>query len=119
MVHYRIPAVCNVKLTRGGKTLFESRIPVYQLGIESLISARCRIQPGHRPVITGRPDPQDSPFPDRLKRIRIFLYVTAREQNQAQQQENPMDFAGPQLYQGFTAFFRQTLSTSPVYWMCR
>ena len=36
VVHYRIPAVCNVKLTNGGKTLFESRIPVYQLGLESL-----------------------------------------------------------------------------------
>ena len=36
VVRYRIPAVCNVKLTNGGKTLFESRIPVYQLGLESL-----------------------------------------------------------------------------------
>ena len=40
VVHDRIPAVCNVKLTRGGKTLFESRIPVYQLGIESLYPLR-------------------------------------------------------------------------------
>ena len=39
-VHYRIPAVCNVKLTNGGKTLFESRIPVYQLGLESLYPLR-------------------------------------------------------------------------------
>ena len=36
MVHYRIPAVCNVRLTSGGKTLFGSRLPVYQLGRESL-----------------------------------------------------------------------------------
>ena len=36
VVRYRIPAVCNVKLTSGGKTLFESRIPVYQLGLETL-----------------------------------------------------------------------------------
>ena len=36
VVRYRIPAVCNVKLTNGGKTLFESRIPVYQLGLETL-----------------------------------------------------------------------------------
>jgi len=35
-VHYRIPAVCNVKLTSGGKTLFQSRIPVYQLGLECI-----------------------------------------------------------------------------------
>ena len=36
VVHYRIPAVCNVRLTSGGRTLFESRVPVYQLGIEAL-----------------------------------------------------------------------------------
>ena len=36
VVHYRIPAVCNVRLTTGGRTLFESRIPVYQLGLELL-----------------------------------------------------------------------------------
>ena len=36
VVHYMIPAVCNVRLTTGGRTLFESRIPVYQLGLESL-----------------------------------------------------------------------------------
>ena len=39
-VHYRIPAVCNVKLTSGGKTLFQSRIPVYQLGVESTYPIR-------------------------------------------------------------------------------
>ena len=36
VVHYRIPAACNVRLTSGGRTLFESRIPVYQLGLETL-----------------------------------------------------------------------------------
>ena len=36
VVHYRIPAVCSVRLTTGGRTLFESRIPVYQLGLEAL-----------------------------------------------------------------------------------
>ena len=35
-VHYRIPAVCNVKLTSEGKTLFLTRFPVYQLGRECL-----------------------------------------------------------------------------------
>ena len=35
-VHYRIPAVCNVKLSSEGKTLFQSRFPVYQLGRECL-----------------------------------------------------------------------------------
>ena len=40
VVHYRIPAVCNVRLTSGGRTLFESRIPVYQLGLEALYPLR-------------------------------------------------------------------------------
>ena len=40
VVHYRIPAVCSVRLTTGGRTLFESRIPVYQLGIEFLFPLR-------------------------------------------------------------------------------
>ena len=31
---YRIPAICQVRLTDGDKTLTELRIPVYQLGIE-------------------------------------------------------------------------------------
>ena len=39
-VHYRIPSVCTVRLTSGGKTLFQSRIPVYQLGLESLYPLR-------------------------------------------------------------------------------
>ena len=36
VVHYRIPAACHVRLTSGGRTLFESRIPVYQLGLEAM-----------------------------------------------------------------------------------
>ena len=35
LVHYRIPAVCSVKLTYGVDLLLQSRIPVYQLGQES------------------------------------------------------------------------------------
>ena len=34
-LRYRIPAVCAVKLTQDGHSLLESRILVYQLGIES------------------------------------------------------------------------------------
>lgn len=34
-VHYRIPAACLARLTSGGKTLFVSRFPVYQLGLQS------------------------------------------------------------------------------------
>lgn len=37
-VHYRIPAVCKVRLTQDGRTLLETRIPVYQLGKECSIS---------------------------------------------------------------------------------
>ena len=40
VVHYRIPAVCNTRLTSGGRVLFESRIPVYQLGVEALYPLR-------------------------------------------------------------------------------
>jgi hypothetical protein len=35
LVHYRIPAVCTVKLMEGANLLLQSRIPVYQLGQES------------------------------------------------------------------------------------
>jgi len=31
-IHYRIPAVCSVRLTDGSEALFQTRIPVYQLG---------------------------------------------------------------------------------------
>lgn len=34
-VHYRIPAVCRVRLLEDGTPLVESRIPVYQLGREA------------------------------------------------------------------------------------
>ena len=34
-IHYRIPAVCSVKLMEGVKVLLQTRIPVYQLGRES------------------------------------------------------------------------------------
>lgn len=34
-IHYRIPAVCNVKLMSGVDVLLQSRIPIYQLGRES------------------------------------------------------------------------------------
>lgn len=38
-IHYRIPAVCQLRLTRNGITLLETRVPVYQLGIESFLNA--------------------------------------------------------------------------------
>ena len=34
-VHYRIPAVCKVRLLRDGVSILETRIPVYQLGRET------------------------------------------------------------------------------------
>jgi len=34
-IHYRIPAICRVRLLEDGAPLVESRIPVYQLGRES------------------------------------------------------------------------------------
>ena len=37
-VHYRIPVVCKVTLTEDGKVLIRSRVPVYQLGKEAIIS---------------------------------------------------------------------------------
>ena len=33
-ITYRIPAMCQVRLSDGEKTLAELRLPVYQLGIE-------------------------------------------------------------------------------------
>ena len=35
VAYYRIPAICTVKLTDGVNVLLQSRIPVYQLGVES------------------------------------------------------------------------------------
>ena len=33
VINYRIPAICNVRLTDGISTLLQTRVPVYQLGI--------------------------------------------------------------------------------------
>lgn len=35
LAYYRIPAVCSVKISEGATPLLQSRIPVYQLGVES------------------------------------------------------------------------------------
>ena len=37
LAHYRIPAVCTVKIFQGATPLLQTRIPVYQLGVESSI----------------------------------------------------------------------------------
>ena len=37
VVHYRIPAICTVKIKNGADLLLQSRVPVYQLGQESSI----------------------------------------------------------------------------------
>ena len=37
-IRYRIPVVCNVRLTSEGKRLLETRVPVYQLGVEAVLS---------------------------------------------------------------------------------
>ena len=37
VIHYRVPAVCVVRLTAGGKTLCQTRVPIYQLGRESIL----------------------------------------------------------------------------------
>ncbi len=37
VAYYRIPAVCTVRLTDGVNVLLQSRMPVYQLGIDSTI----------------------------------------------------------------------------------
>lgn len=34
-IQYRIPAICKIRLTRDGRQLLESRIPVYQFGRQS------------------------------------------------------------------------------------
>lgn len=38
VIRYRIPVVCNVRLTQDGKRLVEARVPVYQLGMEAILS---------------------------------------------------------------------------------
>ena len=35
VAHYRVPASCSVRLSDGVNVLLQSRMPVYQLGIES------------------------------------------------------------------------------------
>ena len=37
LAHYRIPAVCAVKVSEGATPLLQTRIPVYQLGVDSSI----------------------------------------------------------------------------------
>ena len=39
VIHYRIPAMCTVKLKDGATLLLQSRMPVYQLGQDSSIPA--------------------------------------------------------------------------------
>ncbi len=39
VIHYRIPAICTVKLKNGADLLIQSRMPVYQLGQDSSIPA--------------------------------------------------------------------------------
>ena len=38
VIRYRIPVVCKVRLTSEGKRLLETRVPVYQLGMEAFLS---------------------------------------------------------------------------------
>lgn len=38
-IRYRIPAVCSIKLMDGTKVLVQSRIPVYQMGVEAVYPA--------------------------------------------------------------------------------
>ncbi len=39
VIHYRIPAICTVRLKNGSNLLLQSRMPVYQLGQDSSIPA--------------------------------------------------------------------------------
>ena len=43
-VTYRIPALCTVKLTDGMNVLFQSRVPVYQLGAESSLPLNIEVK---------------------------------------------------------------------------
>ncbi len=38
VIRYRIPVVCNVHLTRDGQRLLNARVPVFQLGMEAILS---------------------------------------------------------------------------------
>ncbi len=44
VIHYRIPAVCTIKLKSGTELLLQSRIPVYQLGQDSSIPVSVAIK---------------------------------------------------------------------------
>ncbi len=44
LIHYRIPAVCTVKLKNGAELLLQTRIPVYQLGQQSSVPASVAIE---------------------------------------------------------------------------
>lgn len=39
VLYYRIPAICKVTFTQDGKTLLQTRLPIYQLGKESTFPA--------------------------------------------------------------------------------
>ena len=41
-IHYRIPAICKVKLYKGTEVLLQSRVPVYQLGTESTFPVKTK-----------------------------------------------------------------------------
>lgn len=43
-VMYRIPALCTVRLTDGMNVLFQCRVPVYQLGVESSFPLNVEVQ---------------------------------------------------------------------------
>lgn len=40
VIHYRVPAICEVTVTVEGKALFSSKVPVYQLGRELTMPAK-------------------------------------------------------------------------------
>ena len=39
VIRYRIPAICNVRLLEGAKVLLQTRVPVYQLGVNTAFPA--------------------------------------------------------------------------------
>lgn len=41
---YRIPAICNVRLSDGGRTLIQGRVPVYQFGMESTLPVNISVK---------------------------------------------------------------------------
>lgn len=43
-VNYRIPAICSVRLSDGGKTLIQGRIPIYQFGTDASMPARLSVK---------------------------------------------------------------------------